>query len=99
MKILCGVLCLLILAGCSSAGLVGTWEGDGDTLTFRSDGTCQLQFGDGIQGGGRYTYTKDELTITADSRLVFHFAYRIRGGTLTLTLGNTDIILQRVNGK
>ena len=70
----------LLLTGCASNSLVGTWQGRGDTaerpftfgsVTFAPDGTytAEAKYGEKTRvQTGRYTETKDAVTLNDVNR-------------------------------
>ncbi len=85
----------LLLTGCASPGIVGTWNGRGDnksaftfgSVSFVGDQTFTAESkysGNTRVQSGTWSTSGDQLTLTAD-KTVRHYSYKLSGGELTVT--------------
>lgn len=90
-KILCFVLCAIMvcgLAACGAKSVVGKWEFGVNTFAFEKDGTFSSEF-NGMSQTGTYTDEDGKLTLTYTNLLglesTTELTYTLKGNTLTLT--------------
>lgn len=106
--ILAAVMLCLTLAGCSDS-LVGTWEGGGDYLELRGDGTCDVNGAMGLVGiaagdsdAVKLTWSQEgsDLVITCDilgfSQSMSWGIVEHKGNRLVLDIDGSEVELTRV---
>ena len=83
---------IFALSACSSKKekLVGTWEADGYSFTFNSDGTCKMGFG-GYSVDGTYKVDGDKLSLTFNGETESMTIDSVDGSKLVLVDGNETV--------
>ena len=94
------VLCLTLLAGCSSKKpIVGKWQGDGAQMEFTDDGKLNMSMGS-VSMNATYTLPDDgHFTMNLDiagNKSSKTIAYTVNGDTLTTEDSGKKETLKRI---